>query len=87
MLIKNIDVSRGLCNGTRLQIKRMTDEHLVCEVLTGPNKGKTEFIHRIEIEHGRRDPRVVMKFKRIQFPVRLCFAMTVNKVKIFCNIS
>lgn len=79
MLIRNMAVHRGLCNGTRLQIMKMTKEHLVCRVLTGPRKGQTEYIHKIRIEHGK-FKRGDMKFARKQFPVRLCFAMTVNKV-------
>lgn len=80
MLIRNIDVSRGLCNGTRMQILRYTKHHLICRILTGPNRGRTEYIHRINIEHGvnKRSP---LKFRRLQFPVRVCFAMTVNKAQ------
>lgn len=82
MLVRNLDVERGLCNGTRMQIIRFSKNkhHLVCRILTGPNTGKIEFIHRINIEYGtqRRKP---LKFRRLQFPVRLCFAMTVNKAQ------
>lgn len=84
MLIRNMAVHRGLCNGTRLQILNMTDEHLICRVLTGPRKGQTEYIHKIRIEHGR-FKRGELKFSRRQFPVRLCFAMTVNKVRVKIN--
>jgi ATP-dependent DNA helicase PIF1 len=35
MLIRNIDIARGLCNGTRLQILDMLNENLRCRILTG----------------------------------------------------
>ena len=35
MLIRNLDIPRGLCNGTRLQILEMHNENLRCRILTG----------------------------------------------------
>jgi hypothetical protein len=35
MLIRNLDIPRGLCNGTRLQILDMLNDNLRCRILTG----------------------------------------------------
>ena len=85
MLIRNLDVYRGLANGTRMQILKITKHHLICRVLTGPNRGQIEFIHRINIEFGGEGKRTNLHYRRLQFPVRLCFAMTVNKVVNILN--
>ncbi|XP_072062080.1 uncharacterized protein [Arachis hypogaea] len=35
MLLRNIDQSSGLCNGTRLQVRKLENHVIECEVLTG----------------------------------------------------
>lgn len=73
MLMRNIDSPR-LCNGTRLVVKQMLNHVIQATVLTGCAKGEDVFIPRIPIINDGGVP-----FKRIQFPVKLCFAMTINK--------
>lgn len=73
MLIRNIDAPR-LCNGTRLVVKQLLSHVIQATVMTGCAKGEAVFIPRIPINH---DDSIC--FKRIQFPVKLCFAMTINK--------
>ena len=82
MLLKNLDLTRGLANGTRLQIMRFTNEHLVCRILTGPRRDLNQeyWIPKCKHEYGNKKHHRGIKFRRIQFPVRPCFAMTVNKV-------
>ncbi|XP_019173558.1 PREDICTED: uncharacterized protein LOC109169137 [Ipomoea nil] len=43
MLMRNIDHSLGLCNGTRLIITKLADHVIEGEILTGPNKGTKVF--------------------------------------------
>ena len=77
MLLRNLRPTRGLCNGTRLKILQMHDRLLECEILTGLHKGNIEMIPRILCTS---DPgRYPFSFSRRQFPVRPCFAMTINK--------
>ncbi|GJX76229.1 uncharacterized protein Tco_0323040 [Tanacetum coccineum] len=40
MLLRNIDQSEGLCNGTRLRIKELGDRAIKVEILTGTNVGQ-----------------------------------------------
>jgi ATP-dependent DNA helicase PIF1 len=87
MLIRNLDVTHGLCNGTRMQVMKMTKEALYCRILAGPRAdAKTTFIiPKAMFEYGRGKTHRGLRFCRRQFPVRLCFAMTVNKVNKLNN--
>ena len=82
MLLRNLDVSVGLCNGTRMQIVKMTDHNLYCRILTGPRADLSEIliIPKIKLEYGLNTTERGTRFRRIQFPVKPCFAMTINKV-------
>lgn len=77
MLIRNIDQAAGLCDGTRLRVTHLTQYIIVATVLSGIRLGKTEYIPRITLTPS--DSGLPFKFSRRQFPVTLCFAMTINK--------
>ncbi|XP_019157983.1 PREDICTED: uncharacterized protein LOC109154704 [Ipomoea nil] len=77
MLMRNIDHSLGLCNGTRLIITKLADHVIEGEILTGPNKGTKLLIPRMSMSPS--DPRLPFKFQRRQFPLMLSYAMTINK--------
>ncbi|KAL3122443.1 hypothetical protein niasHT_006323 [Heterodera trifolii] len=83
MLIRNLDVTQGLCNGTRMQVMRTSENNLFCRILTGPRAGAQNIIAipRIQFEYGRARHHRGLRFRRLQFPVRLCFAMTINKAQ------
>ncbi|XP_057745360.1 uncharacterized protein LOC130963244 [Arachis stenosperma] len=49
MLPRNIDQSSGLCNGTRLQVKKLGNPVIECEVLTGNNVGHIALIPRMNM--------------------------------------
>ena len=95
MLLRNLDVSVGLCNGTRMQILKMTEHNLYCRILTGPRADLNEIhiIPQIKLEYGQNTNERGLRFRRIQFPIKPCFAMTINKVTdnfiyrllIFCD--
>jgi ATP-dependent DNA helicase PIF1 len=50
---------------------------LEIRLITGQHAGETVFIPRIGISPA--EPQIPFKFCCRQFPVRLCFAMTINK--------
>ncbi|XP_021729984.1 uncharacterized protein LOC110696954 [Chenopodium quinoa] len=78
ILLRNIMPSEGLCNGTRLICKTFMPNIIVCEISVGQCKGKTDFVHRATLRPAA-NSRYPFTFERKQFPIKLCFAMTINK--------
>ena len=77
MVLQNLDTKNGLCNGTRLFVRDLTQNLIKAEHASGKNKGKIVFIPRITISPSDAD--IPFTLKRYQFPVVLAFAMTINK--------
>ena len=75
MLLRNLNPSIGLMNGTRLQVKRLLDNVIIATIIGGKCKGQDVMIPRI----GMAPIDCVYQFKRFQFPIRLSYSMTVNK--------
>ena len=78
MLLRNIDPSNGLCNGTRMVLLDIRPMVLRCRILGGDHAGKVVFIPRITLDPSEGLP---VDLTRRQFPVRLCFVMTINKAQ------
>ncbi|XP_057723458.1 uncharacterized protein LOC130939364 [Arachis stenosperma] len=76
MLLRNIDQSSGLC-GTRLQVRKLGNHVIECEVLTGNNIGHIALIPRMNMVPTNET--VPVRFQRRQFPIIVSFAMTINK--------
>ncbi|KAK2648688.1 hypothetical protein Ddye_016177 [Dipteronia dyeriana] len=77
MLLKYIDQSNGLCNGTRLLITILGNHIIEAKILSGNNIDQIVLIPRITMMPSSHT--FPIKFKRGQFPVVRCFAMTINK--------
>ncbi|GBN51357.1 hypothetical protein AVEN_271408-1 [Araneus ventricosus] len=65
----------SLCNGTRLCIKKLMPNIIEATIMTGHAAGEDVFIPRILIIPLD----FPFQFKRIQFLVRLSYAMSINK--------
>lgn len=74
IMLRNINQPR-LCNGTRLAVKKLMVNVIGATILTGKFKGEDVFIPRIPMIPSD----MPFEFKRLQFPVRLAFAVTINK--------
>ncbi len=79
MLLRNISLIEGLCNSTRLIVKGFQQHVIDAEILTGSYSGKRVFIPRIRITPSDAD--LPFQLVRHQFPIRLAFAMTINKAQ------
>ena len=77
MVLRNIDPSQGICNGTRGVVTRMQSRVIEIRLLTGEFKGKKAFIPRMNL--NPQDTQIPFEFNRRQFPINLCFTMTINK--------
>ena len=77
MLLRNLDPAKGLCNGTRMILLEAKSHVLECCILGGKHAGDHVFIPRITLKPA--DNSIPIPIKWRQFPVRLAFAMTINK--------
>jgi len=77
LLLRNFNQSIGLCNGTRLIVKRLGQRVIEAEIIIGNNVGKRVFIPRIIMSPSGTDWPFVLRCR--QFPVRVAFAITINK--------
>ena len=76
MILRNI-APPVITNGTRCIISRMHHNILEVEVSCGPYKGEKVVLPKIPLEPSKND--IAYRFKRLQFPCKPCFAMTVHK--------
>lgn len=78
MIIRNLNLAQGVCNGTRVVVTDFSDRVLRCRLVTGSRSGEEILIPKIKLIHdGNALARI--KFSRFQFPLVHAFCMTVNK--------
>ncbi|XP_051780755.1 ATP-dependent DNA helicase PIF1-like [Erpetoichthys calabaricus] len=78
MLLRNLNTKKGLCNGTHLIITRMLEHMLEAKIVTGKRAGETVLIPRIGLDMMD-DSEMPFDMHRRQFPIRLAYAITINK--------
>ncbi|XP_052889380.1 uncharacterized protein LOC128297726 [Anopheles moucheti] len=79
LLLRNLNSEMGLCNGTRLQIVDLKTNCLHAKILTGKRQGADMLLPRIFCDSNDKD--LPFQIRRKQFPVQVCFAMTINKAQ------
>ena len=79
MSLRNLSPARGACNGTRLIVEDIGTYVITARFITGPSKGYRMFIPRITLNTQPRKYPFIMKRK--QFPIRVSYAMTINKAQ------
>ena len=81
MLLRNLRAGpgNGLRNGTRMIVVHLGQRIIEAEIASGVHKGKCVLIPRITLIPS--DTQFPFTLKRRQFPIRPCFAMTMNKAQ------
>ncbi|XP_017221354.1 uncharacterized protein LOC108198085 [Daucus carota subsp. sativus] len=77
MLMRNLNQILGLCNGTRLVVTACRKNSIECEILCGAHVGRRHLIPRIGMVPT--DTAWPIEFRRTQFPLQICYSMTINK--------
>ncbi|CAB5185425.1 unnamed protein product [Rhizophagus irregularis] len=77
ILLRNLNPSDDLCNGTRLICCSFQKHAIEAEIITGKHTGLYTFISRITLSPSNTN--FPFTLKRRQFSVQLAFAMTINK--------
>ncbi|XP_058189302.1 uncharacterized protein LOC131306891 [Rhododendron vialii] len=79
-LLRNLNASKDMCNGTCLICRKFEKHVIIAQIAVGEDKGNFVFIPHIPLRPS--DPKLYpIKFIRKQFPIRLCFALTINKAQ------
>lgn len=74
MLLRNLDPPK-LCNGTRLVIKKLYNHVIEATIISGQHNGEHVLIPRIPLMSNDS----IIEFKRLQFPIKIAFVLTINK--------
>jgi ATP-dependent DNA helicase PIF1 len=77
ILLRNLNPSEGLCNGTRLIVRGLQSKVIDAEIITGSHIGKRVFIPHITLI--ALESKLPFTLNRRQFPVRVAFSLSINK--------
>src|SRR5579859_2691326 len=80
ILLRNLNQPNGLCNGTHLRVTLLARRVVQCEILAGKHASNMAIIPRIPLSPSSTAD-LPFEFRRTQFPLRLAFAMTINKAQ------
>ncbi|CAN1823222.1 ATP-dependent DNA helicase PIF1 [Linum perenne] len=77
ILLRNLDQTIGLCNGTRMVIRTLGTWFIEVEILTGTHVGERVYLPRLSLTSKQKSLNFTLV--RRQYPIALSFAMTINK--------
>lgn len=82
VLLRNINVRRGLCNGAKLIVDSIRQYHLKCRLMNAKVRDEDDrFVLLPRILLTNEDQRAPFKLCRRQYPVRLAFAISINEAQ------
>ena len=79
MLLRNLSLRQGLCNGTLLKVTHLHNNCIQATILAGASQGNTVLIPRIKLAPS--DTNLPFVLERHQLPLRLAYSMTINKAQ------
>ena len=77
MLLRNLDPDHGDCNGSRYVVIEIHANTIVVRNITGKFTGEISYIPKCKIIDD--SDTFPFQLVRVQFPLRVCYAMTINK--------
>lgn len=79
ILLRNMDIKAGHCNGTRYLVKEIGRYRLLLEKSnqTEGDKNTTLLLQRIPMRYGGKQ--FPFELKHLQFPIKIAFALTINR--------
>ena len=77
ILLRNLSLREGMCNGTMMRVLGISRTCLQVSIPGGKFDGMIRLLPRIKLTTTEEDFSFILECT--QFPVHLCFAMTVNK--------
>uniref|UniRef100_A0A0L8HF66 DNA helicase Pif1-like 2B domain-containing protein n=1 Tax=Octopus bimaculoides TaxID=37653 RepID=A0A0L8HF66_OCTBM len=83
MLLRNLSISQGLCNGTHMKGQILHEHCVEASLVTGSNRGHTVLIPRIKLSPS--DANIPFTLNRLQFPLRLPYSITIKLAYICLN--
>jgi hypothetical protein len=86
ILLRNINPTNGLCNGTRLVVRGFQRSVIHAEIMLGQHAGKRIFLPRIPLCPSK-DEMFPFQFLRKQFPIRLSFTVNKAQVQTILNVD
>ena len=81
ILLRNLAPAKGLCNGSRMTLLRASQRVLEVQLIGGDHDGEIAFIPRVALMPPASSTGFAFTLRRRQFPVRLAFAMSINKAQ------
>lgn len=81
ILLRNMNIPAGHCNGTRYIVKAIGKYRLVLEKLDADFDDEDKILILPRIPMVSNESSTAFKLKRLQFPVKLAFAVTFNRAQ------